>query len=160
MNRTIDCQQYEDLTADYLGDELSGADRAAFEAHLAQCPACKRIVDELANSLNVLERLDGLPDQIACDRTQTLQLVRRRSLAARATQALLKTAAVLALGVFVGRYTAGESDASSGENQTAIRFVANSAAPVHPEWLKLANNAASIPSTLAGQLAMIANSGR
>lgn len=160
MNGTIDCQQCENLTADYLGDELSDADCAALEAHLAQCPACKRNVDELSDSLNVLERLDGLTDQIALDRTQELQVVRRRSLTARAALALLKTAAVLALGVFVGRYTASESDASSGENQTESRFVANSAAPVHPGWLKLADNAQAIPSTLAGQLAMLAKSGQ
>ena len=38
----MDCQAFEMMMAEALGDELSPEDRPAFEAHLASCDRCRR----------------------------------------------------------------------------------------------------------------------
>lgn len=41
----IDCPQCQDSLADYLGANLTAAERAAMQAHLAACPACRLELD-------------------------------------------------------------------------------------------------------------------
>ena len=99
----MDCNQCEDLTADYLGCELDAESRNAFEAHLEECAACARRVGELSESVRVLDRLESIPHHVARNRTVQFRVVRRRSLTVRTAITLLKTAAVLVLGVWLGR---------------------------------------------------------
>lgn len=43
----LTCDELQHLLADYLGDELPATQRAAAEAHLAQCAACRAHVEGL-----------------------------------------------------------------------------------------------------------------
>src|SRR2546428_11887937 len=52
--------QWTDRLSDYLDDELGRAERAALEAHLAGCAACRGVLDEL--------RRVGAPAQTLEDR--------------------------------------------------------------------------------------------
>ena len=45
--RDIVCQQAVELVADYLEGALSRADRARFEAHLANCPHCTEYLAQM-----------------------------------------------------------------------------------------------------------------
>jgi anti-sigma factor RsiW len=38
----MNCEEFEMLMADALGDELSPNDRPVFEAHLAECDCCRQ----------------------------------------------------------------------------------------------------------------------
>ena len=46
--------QWEDATAAYVLGALDETERAAFEEHLAGCPACREEVDELRPAVEVL----------------------------------------------------------------------------------------------------------
>lgn len=64
--------RYADWDAAYVLGSLSGAERREYEEHLAQCPACRRAVAELAGMPGLLARvpaqealsLDALEDEI------------------------------------------------------------------------------------------------
>lgn len=55
----LTCEQFEALLADYidgeLGSSLRAADRAAFEQHLAQCPACAQLTEDAQSALAFME---------------------------------------------------------------------------------------------------------
>jgi anti-sigma factor RsiW len=40
------CRELSDFLADYFEGEIPGPRRAAFEDHLARCPACVRYVEQ------------------------------------------------------------------------------------------------------------------
>ena len=50
---------FTDRLSDYLDDELSAAERASMDRHLAACAACRRALDELRE---VVARAASLPD--------------------------------------------------------------------------------------------------
>src|SRR2546425_7867358 len=52
--------QWTDSLSDYLDDELGRAERAALEAHLAGCAACRGVLDELRR---VVARAQTLEDR-------------------------------------------------------------------------------------------------
>ena len=54
-----DCEDFEMLTADALGNELSEADRPAFEAHLAQCEKCRREYETASRTVSMMRALPG-----------------------------------------------------------------------------------------------------
>jgi len=64
--------RYADWDAAYVLGSLSGAERREYEEHLAQCPACRRAVAELAGVPGLLARvpaqealaLDALDDEV------------------------------------------------------------------------------------------------
>ena len=53
----IPCRELVELITDYLEDELSPIDRARFEAHLADCEACRTYLEQLRQTVRVLGRL-------------------------------------------------------------------------------------------------------
>lgn len=54
------CKNFEeDLVLDYYG-EHDGAERTRIEEHLAQCPGCRRFVDDLQRLLPNMRRRDAL----------------------------------------------------------------------------------------------------
>ena len=61
----IDCKQFEQLLADALGDELSDADRALFDAHLTDCGACRSEYQSLAGAIETVQTRLTLPDALA-----------------------------------------------------------------------------------------------
>ena len=51
------CRELVELVTDYLEDRLSPRDRARFEAHLADCDACRAYLDQFRQTIRVLGRL-------------------------------------------------------------------------------------------------------
>jgi len=55
----MNCTDFEVLLADALGDELSVADRPAFEAHLAECEKCRREYETALRTVTTMRELSG-----------------------------------------------------------------------------------------------------
>jgi len=51
------CRELVELITDYLEDQLSPVDRARFEAHLADCEACRTYLEQFRQTIRVLGRL-------------------------------------------------------------------------------------------------------
>lgn len=52
----LHCLQIDELLCDYVDGALDGAQKAAFEAHTAQCPACQELVADVAGAVHFMER--------------------------------------------------------------------------------------------------------
>ena len=59
----MDCNELVELVTDYLEGRLPGADRARFEAHLAECEGCATYVEQIRATVAVAGTLgeDDLP---------------------------------------------------------------------------------------------------
>lgn len=55
----MNCDDFEMLMADALGDELAEGDRAAFESHLATCETCRREYESLTRTVDAARTLAG-----------------------------------------------------------------------------------------------------
>lgn len=53
----MECEQYQDLFTDYMNKQLLAADKAAFEQHLAGCPACAEELQALQQVWNAMEEV-------------------------------------------------------------------------------------------------------
>jgi anti-sigma factor RsiW len=51
------CRELVELLTDYLEDRLSPRDRERFEAHLADCEACRAYLEQFRQTVRVLGRL-------------------------------------------------------------------------------------------------------
>ena len=51
------CRELVELVTLYLEDRLSPMDRARFEAHLAECEACRTYLEQFRETIRVLGRL-------------------------------------------------------------------------------------------------------
>jgi anti-sigma factor RsiW len=51
------CRELVELVTEYLEDQLSPVDRARFEAHLADCEACRIYLEQFRQTIRVLGRL-------------------------------------------------------------------------------------------------------
>jgi anti-sigma factor RsiW len=51
------CQEVDDLLSEYLDGELDVRTIARVEVHLATCPGCARVAEELAATVSALHRL-------------------------------------------------------------------------------------------------------
>ncbi len=51
------CRDLVELITEYLEDRLNPVDRMRFEAHLAECDACQRYMDQFRQTIRVLGRL-------------------------------------------------------------------------------------------------------
>jgi anti-sigma factor RsiW len=51
------CRELVELVTDYLEDRLSPVDRARFEAHLAECEACRMYLEQFRRTIHALGRL-------------------------------------------------------------------------------------------------------
>ncbi len=58
QRRLVVCQQLVELVTDYLEGDLAPADRAAVEAHLAQCGHCHGYVEQVRRMLALTARTD------------------------------------------------------------------------------------------------------
>ena len=54
------CRELVEVITDYLEDRLSPVDRARFEAHLAECEACRTYLEQFRQTIRALGRL---PDE-------------------------------------------------------------------------------------------------
>lgn len=55
------CEEYELLLAVRLDGELTSEEEARLEAHLARCPACRALAEELEGAHDALARMEELP---------------------------------------------------------------------------------------------------
>jgi anti-sigma factor RsiW len=53
----LPCRDLVELVTDYLEDRLSPGDRARFDAHLAECEACRAFLDQFRETIRALGRL-------------------------------------------------------------------------------------------------------
>jgi anti-sigma factor RsiW len=53
----VPCRELVELVTEYLEDRLSPVDRARFEAHLAECEACRTYLEQFRLTIRVLGRL-------------------------------------------------------------------------------------------------------
>ena len=51
------CRELVELVTDYLEDRLPPIDRARFEAHLADCEACRMYLEQFRQTVRALGRL-------------------------------------------------------------------------------------------------------
>ncbi len=74
----MNCNEFELLLADALGDELSDADRPAFEQHLSQCENCRREYDAAMGTVHTLQSLTG-PQLVSIERENDRLIIREAS---------------------------------------------------------------------------------
>jgi anti-sigma factor RsiW len=47
----LSCRQLVELVSDYVDGDLTPADRARFEAHVADCPGCDRYLTQMRTTI-------------------------------------------------------------------------------------------------------------
>ena len=57
------CQELVEVVTDYLDGALSAPARARFEAHLADCDACRDYVDQFRETISLVGRVE--PEQLS-----------------------------------------------------------------------------------------------
>lgn len=55
--REMPCRDLVEVITEYLEDRLSPEDRARFEAHLADCDACRMYMEQFRQTIRILGRL-------------------------------------------------------------------------------------------------------
>jgi anti-sigma factor RsiW len=55
------CREFVELVSDYLDDQLPPADRARFEAHLAECDRCSDYLEDIRQVVHTLHELPEPP---------------------------------------------------------------------------------------------------
>ena len=115
----LTCSQSENLITERLFGTLSESDAQALDAHLAQCDACRNLADELSGTLRAMDQRrrpdpgpefwDGYWDRLSArmndkptESKPTAKVLAFQGWPLRA----LASAAVLVLGIFLGRMTA------------------------------------------------------
>ena len=65
MSDEMHCRELVELVTDYLDGRLPPADRARFEAHLADCEYCETYLDQMRQTIRALGRLpeESLSDE-------------------------------------------------------------------------------------------------
>jgi predicted anti-sigma-YlaC factor YlaD len=56
----LTCQELVELVTDYFENALGPADRARFDAHLAECPGCGLYLDQMQTTLALAGATAGL----------------------------------------------------------------------------------------------------
>jgi anti-sigma factor RsiW len=57
------CQELVELVTDYLDGALPDAERARFEAHLAECPGCERHLEQVRMTIDLVGATPALAAQ-------------------------------------------------------------------------------------------------
>lgn len=103
----MNCETFEMLMVDALGDELAASDRPAFEAHLAECERCRSEYEASRRAVGLMVSLPG-PEHMTVERQGDRLVIQRAGLAPafasrRFGAALLRYAATI-LVAFVAGY--------------------------------------------------------
>jgi anti-sigma factor RsiW len=59
------CRELVEVITDYLEDALPASDRLRFEAHLAECDACREYVEQFEQTIALSGRIE--PEQLPQD---------------------------------------------------------------------------------------------
>jgi anti-sigma factor RsiW len=57
------CQELVELVTDYLDGALPDAERARFDAHLAECPGCDRYLEQVRMTMEIVGATPALASQ-------------------------------------------------------------------------------------------------
>ena len=76
------CRDFVEFLSEYFSGELAQAERAGFEAHLAECPACVAYLETYQKTIQLIKAAYAHPDDRVPDEVPE-ELV-RAVLAARA----------------------------------------------------------------------------
>jgi anti-sigma-K factor RskA len=128
-----------DLTAAYALDALGDAERAEYEAHLAQCERCRTELAGLTESASALawavespappgELRARILDAASAGRENVVPLTARR----RVWQGLAAAAACVAVGLGIWAATLHNSLANERGHESALRLVADPASQKVP----------------------------
>lgn len=72
----LTCRELVELVTDYLEGALNVDERARFEAHLADCEACRDYVEQMRTTVRLTGRVAALHDRP--EMTALLAALRRR----------------------------------------------------------------------------------
>ena len=123
----MQCNEMQDLLADYLGGGLDPPRREACEAHLKECPACRGEVASLTDTLNVLRRLEAPSAAPRRSRWRRIALFHP-----------LGYAATLLIGLGLG-WSLKPAPFREGRPITAVNIETVSAQlGLHPDWVDAA----------------------
>ncbi len=136
----MNCNEIESRLADYLGAELSAADRERFEQHLQSCERCRAEVGGLASVADGLRDLPSVSMEHAARRTRDLEVRRRRAQPGRMVLAGLRYAAILLLGAGIGWQIKPPADESTDPDAAAGPPIVSTVSdePLHPAWVEAA----------------------
>ncbi len=149
----MDCREFENQMADYLGEELPAEARAECEAHLASCAACRERAGDRQTVIRTLRRLETVSPELATRQTAALTIVRRSPFWLRIGGGILKVAAVLAIGIVIGRHS---RDSQAPPQTTRSALTAATAPQIHPDWIELGRQVSSGDASLAQYLTILA----
>lgn len=172
----MNCQQVGQYLPEYLGDELESTLRHDFEQHLRRCAACQAMVAGLAGAQEAMRAVDSVSWPQAARRTGALRVVVERSTIWRLGLGLLKAAALIGVGVWLGwGFADSESPGRANQpvaannGQSASNKMVASAAQrqtdlidgINPKWLERRQRVegAAAATSFARRLALL-NSGR
>ncbi len=65
----FDCDDVVDHSSAYIENDLKGAKRSAFQAHLSKCGPCQAFVGTLSSTIGALGRLPGISAPSALKRS-------------------------------------------------------------------------------------------
>ena len=165
----MNCIELNERLADYLGGELDPVEAEAVDAHLAGCAACRAEVANHRQTLSALGMLDTVDSAEAARQTRSLVVITRRPPWMRWGLVALRTAAVLAAGVVLGRVALPQSAPPVivqepppvvRPAESAPTVLAAATSPVHPRWIALARECGRGEPSFACQLAILAESAR
>lgn len=100
----MNCERFNEMLADALGDELGSADRSAFDGHLDACMGCRREYESLAETLDAIRTLKDVPQEPRLSTHEIRTVFRSSAPAVRRFRmfAVLRYAAIIALAFTAG----------------------------------------------------------
>ena len=158
----MNCNDTNELLADYLGDELESAERTQFESHLSTCVPCRAEVASLQHAQSQLQDAPDISIEQADQRSRCLEIRRRPAWPIRTVFAGLRYAAMLAFGVGLGwQLKPAAEQPVAGDPRIDIppvRTVATTG--VHPAWIEAAAKMNTGQSSFARSLAALSTARR
>ncbi len=153
----MNCNEVSPMLANYLGNELSNDHRSAIASHLQVCESCAREVASLQETITALAQLDTVSRSDAMDRTNGFSVVRRNSATRHFILASLRIAAVLALGIVLGRLSNGSTSESNSTASLLPKpdepvIAGASSDSIHPDWMEFAEKFSRNSSGLTSSL--------
>ncbi len=112
----MNCEQFESLLADAIGDELVAAERVAFDEHRERCDRCRTEYESLMAAVSTMRSNmpEGIPTDHGVPFASALQgAVSRRSIASRPFPSFVRYAAAAVLAFTAGYMFRGEQVISS-----------------------------------------------
>ena len=77
------CRDFVEFLSEYLSGELAKLERAEFEAHLAECPACVAYLDSYRKTIQLLKAAsahaeDQVPEEVPEQLVRAILVARAR----------------------------------------------------------------------------------